>query len=442
MKKIRQIPTILAIFFLLLGLAAGVILIKNGGHWLTVASPQSVPKQVKVSNLTESSFAVSWVSDSQVIGLLQYGPEENLSLSVKDDRDQFSGQEGNFSTHHVTVKNLKPGTKYFFKIISGGEAFDNNGQLYQTTTAPTISLPPPANDVAYGTIVEQTGSPVEGAIVYLSLANNSLLSTLTKASGNWVIPLNLARTSDLGSWATYDKEASIEEIFVQVGLLGTATAVAVTKYDSPLPAITLGQNHDFRQPRPTESVNPTPTPFSSSGFSFGNSPPPEEDLTIINPSPGEEINTSLPEILGTGPAGGTLNLLIQSATPLTGQLTIGSDGTWKWTPPANLSPGEHTVTATLSDGRKIARSFMVLAADSDMPNFTATPSATLAPTATVTATPTATATATPTTAGRVSAPSTDSGVPRSGDFTPTLGVVISGIILLGFGLLIARLKLC
>jgi hypothetical protein len=452
MKKTPRIPTLIAIFFLLLATVAGAILIKNRSRWLTGANPQSAPKNVKVTNLTENSFTVSWISDAQVTGLLQYGPEENLALTAKDDRDQLSGQEGSFSTHHVTVKNLQPSIKYYFKIISGGAVFDDNGQLYKITTGPLISSPLPVNDVAYGTVLDQSGSPVEEAIVYLTLAGNSLLSTLTTASGKWVIPLNLARTSDLSSWATYDKEASLEEIFVQAGLLGTATAVAATKYDNPLPAISLGQNHDFRQPSPAESEpeNPVPTLPSSSGFSSEALPPPETSLTVINPSVGEELNTSLPEVFGTGPAGETLNLVIESSTPLSGQLTIGADGAWRWTPPAGLTPGEHTLTVSLRDGRKIIRSFTVLAADSGEPNFTATPSATLAPTATSTptltptpslgVTPTSSAAATPTTAGRVSAPSTDSGVPRSGNLLPTLGIIVLGIIFLFSGQLIFRLK--
>lgn len=78
-------------------------------------------------------------------------------------------------------------------------------------------------------------------IVYLSLVNAGQLSALTRSSGAWAIPLNLARKEDLSSWAQYDKEASLIEIFVQGGNKGVATAITTTRNDSPVPSITLGK---------------------------------------------------------------------------------------------------------------------------------------------------------------------------------------------------------
>ena len=437
MKKDRRIPTILGLFLLFIGVFTGVILVRNASRWLVGAKPEITPKQIKITNITDSSFTVSWITDEQTAGFVQYGTGGELSLTALDDRDQLSGQQGKFWTHHITLKNLKPATNYFFKINSGGKTFDNNGQPYQVLTAPTIGGTMPPNDVAYGTITKQDGSPAEGIIVYLSLANATPLSTLTKASGSWVIPLNLARSADLSSWVVYDKEASVEEIFVQGGPAGTATAVAVTKYDSPLPTITLGSNFDFRkapsQPTPTSGQS-----SSSSRFSVEEGVPPSASLTIINPSEGEKVSTSIPEFLGTGPAGESLTITVNSPETLTSQVTINEDGTWSWVPPSGLSPGQHTVTASLADGRKITRSFTVLAAgSSDLPSFTASPSATITPTITPTPTPTPlpslTPTPTSTTSARVSHPSTEGGIPRPGNLTPTFlfSIMGGGLIILG-----------
>jgi len=435
MKKNHRIPTLVALFLLIGGVAGGVILIKSGSTWLAGARPEITPKQVKITNVSESGFTVSWITDEQTSGFIQYGAEGELSFIASDDRDQLSGQQGKFWIHHVTLKDLKPATNYFFKINSGEKIFDNNGQPYQIKTAPTIQETMPPNDVAYGTILKQDGSPAEGVIVYLSLANAAPLSGLTRASGNWAIPLNLARLPDLSSWATYDKEASVEEIFVQGGSIGTATAVTVTKYDSPVPNITLGQSFDFRK----ESSQPTPTAVptsASSGFSVSKqeSSSSSANLTIINPSEGEEVNTSRPEILGTGPSGETLTITVNSPETLTSQITINGDGTWNWIPPTSLSPGKHTITARLADGRIISRSFTVLAAgSSDMPSFTASPSATITLTPTPTATPALTPTSTA--SGRISIPSTEGGIPKPGYLTPTFLVFMIGVVLVFLGLL-------
>ena len=333
MKREKRLPTIFAIFILILGIVAGVFLIKNGQAWFTRANPEITPKQLKITNITEKSFAVSWVTDGQVAGFIQYGTKEKeLFYNATDDRDQLSGTQGKFFVHHITARGLKAETNYFFKVNSGGKIFDNNGQPYQVKTAPLIQESALESDIAYGVVLKQDGSSAEGVLVYLSLANASPLSTITKSSGSWAIPLNLARSKDLLSWATYDKEASVEEIFVQGGPLGTATAIGVTKNDSPLPPITLGQNFDFRQ----AFVSPTPISTSqeppTSGFSVGAISPPTQVLQIINPSQGENVSTSTPEIFGTGPGGETLTIIVESPQTIQGKAIISADGSWRWTP--------------------------------------------------------------------------------------------------------------
>jgi uncharacterized protein YxeA len=443
MKKEKRIPTIVAFLILILGIVGGVFLIRNASSWFIGANPEITPKEVKITNITENSFTVSWVTDSQTLGFVKYGTDKEIPFTAQDDRDQLSGNQGNFFTHHVTLKGLTPSTNYFFKINSGGKLFDNNGQLYEVKTAPSLQGSVRESDVAYGTILKQDGSPAEGVIVYLTLANASPLSTLTRSSGNWMIPLNLARSIDLSSWAAYDKEASVEEIFVQGGPAGTATAISVTKNDNPLPPITLGGNFDFRQappsPEPTSSFSSS---TSTSGFSLGNFPTPTPVLKIINPSQGEEVSTPKPEIFGTGPGGETLTIIVESPETIQGKVVISQDGSWRWTPQTNLSPGPHTVTVRLPNGQQVSHSFVVLAAgDENTPSFTASPSATLAPTPTLTPTPvptrtpTPTPTLTPTPVIRSSLPSTEGGIPQSGELTPTFLFFTMGLSLIFLGIL-------
>lgn len=442
MKKIKTLPTILGLLILFIGVTAGVILISQGTSRFLRASPEITPKQVKVTNISENSFTVSWLTDSQTTGFIKYGSDKDLSFVAKDDRDESTEESGKFFTHHITIKELKPATSYFFKINSGGKTFDNNGQEYQATTAPKTEELLPKNDVAYGNIIKPDGSPAEGVIVYFSLANATPQSTLSKPSGNWAIPLNVILSSGLTSYAIYDREASIEEIFVQGANLGTATGVAVTKNDSPMPTITIGQNFDFRKSDltqteiPDESNQVTPSP-SRLPFETTTSPTPttEKALEIINPKQGEKLNTLEPEFFGTGPASEILTIEVNSPQSFSDEITIGDDGTWSWNLPGSLSPGEHTVTVTLPDGRSLSRLFTILAAEgSDLPSFTATPSATitpsLTPTVTLTPTPTSTLAATPT-----AMPSTEGGIPESGFFTPTFFFSIMGIALVFLGIL-------
>lgn len=450
MKKSFRIPTILGLAFLTTGVILGIVLVERGSTILSRANPATTPKQIKITNVKHDSFTVSWITDGETTGFVKYGPDEGISQLASDDRDQISGKVGNFLTHHVTVRGLNPSTTYFFKVSSAGQLFDNNGQLYQINTAPALTESPPPSDVAYGIILKPDGSPAEGTIVYLSLSNTTPLSTLSSSSGNWVIPLNLARAIDLSGYASYDLQASIEEIAATNGHDGTATAVTTTKNDSPVPTITLGKRYDFRatSQETTESADLlSVSPSPASQFSPASPIPNQKNLEIINPRPGEQLNTGKPEFFGTGPAGETLLIEIHSPTPSSGTIKIDSQGNWRWTPPSNLEPGEHSITVSLPNGIKKTISFVVIAAGtSDIPALTATISGTLqptsspAPTMTPTPRPSPTPWPTPTTTvtspPRVSLPSTSGGTPTSGDLTITFITFIMGIILIISGFLI------
>jgi len=440
--KRKRIPTIIGLLILIIGIAVSVFLINKGTRWFTRAAPETTPKQVKFTNITNNSFSVSWVTDEATSGFVKYGTTTKLDQVAKDDRDELTGQIGNFIAHHATLENLNSATTYQLQIGSGGASYDNNGQNYQITTAPALTTPLPSSDVAHGKVENQAGSPAEGAIVYLSLPGAIPQSTLVKASSDWVIPLNLARSEDLSTYAQYDRQATIEEILVQAGGLGTATAVVSTKNDNPVSTITLGENHDFRTAA-LPSEEETEEEATSSGFTFEELESPSlatsspTEVTITNPSDEEEINTQKPEIQGTGPAGKVLEIIVESPQTYTDTIVVDADGNWDWTPPANLESGEHTITITYEDeeGQEqiLSQTFVILAAgDSDLPSLTATPSGTATPSPTPSPTVSPSPSATPD--GRVSMPSTEEGVPDSGYLTPTFLVFIMGLVLITFGL--------
>lgn len=358
MKKTKQLPTILGFLIVLAGVAAGAFFIKEGTSRFLRASPEIIPKQIKITNIGPERFNVSWVTDIATVGLIKYGLDQDLTFTSQDDRDKASGNSSKFFTHYVTVENLKPQTNYFFTILSDNKTFDNNGQVYQVTTANQIQGLAPENDVAYGIITKADNSVAEGAIVYLSLSNTSPQSSLTTSSGNWVIPLSSSLAIGLNEYASYDREASIEEIFVQAGQLGTATAMATTRNDSPMANIVLGQTFDFRASlQPTSPPLPTTPP--KSGFLTVDA----EDLPSFSASPSASLT------------------------------------------PTNTPTSIPTTSPIPS------------------PGTTASPT----PTISLTATISPTLTATPT--GRISMPSTESGVPESGSLTPTFLFSIMGLVL-------------
>ncbi len=421
-----RIPTILGILVIGLSLGATVFLFNNARNFFGQATADAAPQEVKITNIADSSFSVSFVTSGNVSGTVNFGEDSSLGNITTDDRDQIAGKTDQYKNHHITLRYLKPNSRYYFKIISGGSTFDNNGEAYVVTTAPQLAPSTNQAQPAYGTVLKADGTPGSGAIVYLNLANSVTLSTLVKSSGNWLITLNNARTADLGGYLN-PKGSDRLEIFVQ-GTEGTSQVVTTVSNDAPVPQITLGKNYNFGQQAAAPAASPTASPSSSPGAKFSLPQVATPSPSLSAPATGAAIPSDRPVFKGTGVPGKTVTIKIESPTTVTGTTSVDQNGNWTWTPPAGLPPGEHTVTITTTDSQgKLAlltRKFTVLASGTQVTE-PATPSASpkVSPSPSVkpspTLKPTPIATASP--------------APTSGNLTPTLAVTVLGLLFMAIG---------
>lgn len=198
-------------------------------------------------------------------------------------------------------------------------------------------------------------------------------------------------------------------------------------------------------PEPAQSPVSTGSGFSTESFSDDSLE--MDSVTIDSPGEGEALNTQLPEFFGFGPAGSSLEVVLESQHQIEDTVSVGSNGRWSWSPTSSLEPGEHLLTIRWigTDGvsRILTRRFIVYAqGESSLPAFEATPSATVTPTPTPTPvelaqvlpspTPTLVPTATPTPRPAPTVSATEPAVPVPGTGSLTLWIVISGV-----GLLVA-----
>lgn len=427
----KRIPTILGLLILVAGLVAGILLVGQRQGLFTRAGPTSTPKNVKISNLSSTGFAISWTTDVPVTGFIKYSDNPtNLTLPAGDSRDQVAGSVSPYTTHYVEVSGLTADKTYYFEIGTGSQTYNDSGKPYQVRIFPTATTPP--EDVVSGKVLNAAGTGVSGAIVYVELTGSGTLSALTRNDGTFRLNLSLARDKT-GKFLTYDVARDSLTILVQAGTDGTATAITNTARDNPVPDITLGKTHNFADGQATSAVISDTEEVSSTGFGalgeaiLAESPEATLSVKLLNPATkDEQLATTTPEFLGTGPVGVTIKIIVQS-DPQTGYATVSASGNWSWSPPDRLDPGTHTITLEFLDAlgvlQRFSRSFVVLAAGQSggLPAFESTPSAT--PTATVSATPTATISATPT----VSPTATPSGIPDAGVLTPTMTLLFVGI---------------
>jgi hypothetical protein len=415
-----KIPTIIVIILLVVGVAAGIVLIQARQIFKLGASPDTTPKDVKTSNITDSSFTVTWITDKETVGYVSWGKDKTLGNTTAVTETQAS------KIHASTVRNLQHNSLYYFKINSEKNVFDNNGIPWETQTGSTLT-PSTGSMVASGTIISALGEPVAQALVHISAGGMSPISTITSDNGSWLIPLSSSRTTNLTSYLAVSAKTPLLNIFVQ-SPNGIATAQIYPDAANPTPAIIIGQNHDFKNETPAgESQLPKSSltlpkeSTPSSGFEVSEvATSSSETVTLESPEKDEIITTTTPEFFGEGPPGTLITITIES-DPVTDNITIDNYGNWDWSPPDNLEEGKHTITIKWKDAagilRILSRTFIVQAAEG--PAFESTPSASPTASPSATATPTATL--------RVSLPSTQSAIPQSGILTPTIWLSIMGL---------------
>jgi hypothetical protein len=455
MRKRRTIPTIIGISIVFLGVVLGVFATQYKTFFRTSASNDTTPQGVRITNVFDNSFTVSWVTTKPATGALEWGVTSLGEQIALEDQSLLK------EVHSITLSNLNANTTYYFKIRSGGELIDNNGIPWQVKTGPSLQTNT-KNNVTAGTVLTQSGQPAANVLVYVTAGNMAPLSVKTSSNGSWILPLGSARTTDNSSYAAIEK-TTLLNIFVQGGSAGISTAQSFVSTSNPTPPITLGQTYDFRNEEISQDDNtpesrldlPETTPDNPPGFTTDteiiNSTNDQSTVTLESiKEDGELVATTKPEFFGDGPPGEILTITVES-DPITESVTVPTSGAWKWQPPTNLPAGEHKLTIKWRDEqgilRTLIRSFVVYASDDpafvstpsatqDTPAPLATPRVTAAPTPIVTASPTIVPTATPTASPRVSQPATSSGTPIAGSLTPTLALSIMGVALVVLSLFV------
>ncbi len=379
----KRIPTLIGLGLLMVGVVVGIVLVGRGtGGFLPRAAEGATPKQVRITNITDTGFAVSFITDTVSPGYIRHGTDADRATNqVADDRDQLTGGGGEYTTHHVTVRGLLPGTQYYFQIGTGSrDLFDNNGEPFAVRTARALTTAPEAR-TAYGNIRNEVGNPADGALVYLSVPGASPLSALVKANGSWAVPISGWRTADLSAAFSLTDDLSVRIQVLGAGRGQTLEASALVKDLSPLVDLQFGQTPPSPGADTELSASPTPTPASALGDTFSESEGTQVNeatpVGVSSVQEGETISTERPEFSGQAPPNSYLQIEVHSPQTYAGVAQTDSTGSWSWTPPGNLEPGQHTIVVTYTDPagiqQKVERNFIVQAS-TGFPAFTATPS--------------------------------------------------------------------
>jgi hypothetical protein len=293
-------------------------------------------QRVEITNLSSSQTAIFWQTEQKEAGWIVYGTSDKSFNQIAIDERDFQNNKTPRLTHYAILKNLTPSTNYYFKLVNNKELItDPEGNPFIFTTLQRTSqvsnLKP-----SYGKVTDASGAPLENVIVLLSIKNSFSLSTLSKSSGEWLIPLNYLIDKKTDSLKTISKDELIKiEFFSDTGHDSTVRTVIPNL--SPLSqTIVLGKDYDL-------TVNNKENVLAASDSKV-------EGIDILFPKEDAIIPGGNPLIRGTGiPQADVTAMVSDEKRDITLKTKVGGDGTWNLTLTNTLSAGRHSLTLRTND---------------------------------------------------------------------------------------------
>jgi hypothetical protein len=438
MKLPQKIPTLMALFLLTV-IVIGVSAVANTITKTTAQASASIkPSGVRVTNITDKGFTVTWITADPATGSITASDGKHTQ-TYSDDRDK-SGKMGKYITHSITVREATPNTTHQVKLLTNGKTVLKDGKPFVVTTAAETDPIQSGYEPTFGTVTTNGDTPATGMLVYVTLEGSQELSTLVGPTGSWLVSLNMIRTQDFSQ-----RLKSTDRIDEQIRITNgkdEATAVTDTLNDSPVPNMTVGKTYDFRKQQaglPSKSMGSLTDATSNKPAVLGQQTEKTSGktypVTITQPDDGASLISNLPLFTGRGIPNKIVTLTIGIKKPITASVSVGPDGIWKYTQPTPLGVGKQSITASTVDSNNkqiaITHVFDVLKSGTQVLGI-ATPSGTLTPPPIQTITPTTILTATPTIASTLSAQPQ----PETGSTLPTVMLLFLGVGLLigGFSL--------
>lgn len=290
--------------------------------------------QKELVNVTSNQVGLFWQSEGKETGWVLFGEDpDTLNGTASDERGDSKSE---FQLHYVLMKNLKPDTTYYYKVVSGNEVvtdLDGNPFTFKTPkTMPPISTAKPA----YGKLALKAGEPAKDALIMIKAEGAYPLVTFTKMTGEWLVPMQyivnkqtmnntVLRASDVVKVEAYNDE-----------LERSLTDILVSKL-SPVPqTLVLGNNYSFLE---EDNVLPATTTRNIIEGSVG----------ILFPKENAIIPGSKPIMKGAALPGKAVILELDSDPPFRFKTSANERGEWDVTVPKSLVPRTYTLILRTTD---------------------------------------------------------------------------------------------
>lgn len=370
----KKIPTVFAFLIIAVSIWVTSYLVQKGVITIGRATVEIKPENIEITNRSDSSFTVSFTTSEKTVAVVNFGERQEQGSIAYDERDTGANQQTSYYSHRIPVTGLKGNTKYYFSIVSGGQVFQDQDKPFTTTTGVSISGQQATQNQMYGKVILPNGLSASDTLVYLKTDGASPVSTLTKDTGEFMIPTDNVRERELDTYHQFTPDTQIEFTVIHKDLISHVKAFYRNAQN--LSVITLSKDYDFTKV-PVEITERSATTSGNLALPTPNVKPGE--VKILTPLSNQTFVDTRPVFKGTAKPSAKVKITIESNNALESEVVADKSGVWTFRPPASLSPGAHTITIEAPDGsgiiRRITQSFTVFAQGSQVVQ-TATPSAT------------------------------------------------------------------
>lgn len=349
----KKIPTLLG-FVIVIFVVVFFFLLSNRSAMPSRASKVNI-KRTEITNLSPIQTTIYWQTDVAETGWIIYGEKSDQLNKIAFDNRDVSDQKKAYINHYVTLKNLKPGGHYYYALISANKKITKpDGTLFEFYT-PLNSQAKTKIEPATGKVLKVNLNPLADAIVLLIVDEKTYtLSTITKESGEWLIPLNTFYDKATMEEKSFSgKERARIEIISESEGISTITSrledLALKEQTS-----IIGKNYNLLD---SSDVLSASTHFSDQEVTSG--------VKIIYPQEGSLIPGRRPLIKGTATPGIEISITINSPKTFSAKVIADKEGNWSYLLPENLELGKHTITVKVKNKQGnetiTSRSFTIVA---------------------------------------------------------------------------------
>ena len=260
-----KIPTILGVAVIITLIALSAL------YYYYAPQKQENDLQIsdlKVVNITDTSASVVWQTSSPSIGKVVHSQFEDLAKTASDNRDR--GLDKTRLIHFVTLNDLKPNTKHYYKIKNDSHFYPQKALTFSTANIQqkteddlTFSFIKPLK----GTVLDTNLNPTDESIIFLTIPGAQTLATFSSTSGNFVLPLKTILNNELDKIFIIESGTSADIMIVK-GILKSNVKILISEENMNLPPIPIGSNLDLTNfsNKPINKISFSESPFQGMDF--------------------------------------------------------------------------------------------------------------------------------------------------------------------------------